>query len=80
MSKNLEKIVKTELGEMSIKSYLDICIKSKALFWKAEREGIKKIKYFAGLGSKSMEINKSMFDYAMSKVNYQMNFCTGIGE
>lgn len=80
MRLSLNKTVKTELGQMTVKEYLDKCIEAKAIFWEAKREGIKKIKYFAGLGSKTLEINKTMFKYAMSKVTYKFNAQTGYGE
>jgi hypothetical protein len=79
-NKYLNTIVKTEKGSMTRKAYLDLAIKSKAIFWKAEREGIKTILYFAGLGSNTMKINKTMYEYAMSKIDYKFNFCTGYGE
>lgn len=80
MNKYLDTVVNTELGKMTRKEYLDLAIKAKSLFWKVELEGVKTIKYFAGLGKNTMNINKSMYDYAISKVDYKMNFCTGYGE
>ena len=80
MNKYLDTIVKTELGRMTRKAYLDLAINAKAIFWEAKREGIKKIRYFAGLGGNTMEINKTMYNYAMSKVDYRFNAQTGYGE
>ena len=72
--KYLEEIVKTELGIMSRKKYLDRCVSAKALFWEVKKDGTKTIKYFAGIGKISIKLNKTMFDYAMSKVDYKMDF------
>lgn len=80
MKLTLNKTVKTELGIMTVKDYLDKCISAKAIFWEAKREGVKRIRYFVALGKNSMEINKTMFNYAMSKVNYKFNAITGYGE
>jgi hypothetical protein len=80
MNNYLNTVVNTELGKMTRKEYLDLAINAKALFWKVERENIKTIKYFAGLGKHTMKLNKTMYDYAISKVDYKMNFCTGHGE
>lgn len=77
--KYLNKIVKTEMGFISRKEYIDKCISFKALFWKSEKEGIKKIRYFIGFNKNTLEINKSMFDYAISKIDYKMDFCLGHG-
>lgn len=80
MSNYLNTVVNTELGKMTRKEYLDLAIKAKALFWKAEIEGVKTIRYFAGLGKHTIKLNKAMYDYAIFKVDYKMNFCTGHGE
>lgn len=80
MSNYLNTVVNTELGKMTRKEYLDLAINAKALFWKAELDGTKTIKYFAGLGKNTMKLNKTMYDYAISKVDYKMNFCIGHGE
>lgn len=80
MSNYLNTVVNTELGKMTRKEYLDLAINAKALFWKVELEGVKTIKYFAGLDKHTIKLNKTMYDYAISKVDYKMNFCTGYGE
>lgn len=79
-NKYLNTTINTDLGKMKRYEFIDKCIEAKALFWEAKREGIKQIKYFTGLDRNTIQINKTLFYYAMSKVNYKMNFCTGRGE
>lgn len=80
MRTTLNKRVQTDLGKMTVKDYLDECVKSKAIFWEAKRDVVKRIRYFAALGRSTMELNKTMYDYAMSKVDYKFNAITGYGE
>ena len=63
----LSDIVKTELGEMTIKKYLDICFDSGANFWDAKREGVKISKCYISLNGKFIEISKNQFKYLENK-------------
>lgn len=64
----LSKVVNTELGTMTVKEYFDKAINCGAIFWEAKREGVKRIRYWANLGKNSIEINKTIYDYAILRV------------
>ena len=63
----LTDVVKTELGEMTIQKYLDIAFDAGANFWDGKREGEKNSKCFIFLNGKSLQINKSQFNYLENK-------------
>ena len=63
----LTDIVKTELGEMTIQKYLDICFDTGANFWDGKREGEKNSKCFIFLNGKTLQISKSQFNYLENK-------------
>ena len=63
----LTDVVKTELGEMTIQKYLDICFDAGANFWDGKRECEKNSKCFIFLNGKGLQISKSQFNYLENK-------------
>ena len=70
--KKIDDVVKTELGIMTVKDYIDICINAKAMFWFSTSPKGRK-KYFAGLGNNVIELKRFMYDYAIKNIKYEID-------
>lgn len=56
-------LVLTDLGKMTIKEYLDKCIKFGATFWKTNIDTLKTQKRFIGLNGKAINISLTQYNY-----------------
>lgn len=60
-------LVFTDLGKMTIKEYLDKCIKFGATFWKTNIDNLKTQKAFIGLNGRAIKISLTQYNYLIKE-------------